>query len=699
MLLRTRILLLVAAALLLVGASVGVPAWMLLDEQAQQVSEVRRQRQGAEMARVLDEFARPLADAARALASDSGFAAAVSRRDTPALRTMLARWRDERTEGEAILRAEVVARGNQLLAAVPAWSADEPLVRSSVLIRDLQPSETVRGIEIDPLGGAPWLALVLRMEAGLISVAAPLDPPLRHLATRLGAAGAGAAGLEGQPLASSTEGFWESLSQFGRNRADELAFRGAAGERLVLVTTELRSAAGAPAARLLVVQDGTAEFQRQELLTIASIGIFVGVVLLTCLLLYRTLRDTLAPLTSLSRTLRSLASGDIFASANVPRRNDEVGEIGRALESLRDSGLALDRMKTRDRVSTRRQQALIGAELSRLASVLEGAEREEADAMLRRLERSPEAAGAVLAEAFERMAAGVLARHHRLTELLEARTRDLEVVRAALAERMQLNRLREELEVARNLQLSSLPSSFPDHPGFRVYAAMLPAKEVGGDFYDFLMVDDRHLAVFIGDASGKGVGAAMFIAMARSLLRSAVVRGASPAEALAQANEVLSADNPTMMFATAFVAILDVGTGTLRFANAGHNLPYLQLRNGRNVWLRGTQGIALGVMEGFKYGSDEIALAEGDTLLLYTDGVTEAVDPEGQFYGEARLATLVAPGLRPKAGPAGLVSAVFADVAAFAREEPQADDITLLCLTLCATAAVARSALAAVEGG
>ena len=687
MLLRTQILLLVSAALLLVGFSVGVPAWMLLRSQAEEMAELRRERQAAQMDRVLDEAARPLADAARELAGSPAFAEMIATRDAQGLRAMLGRWRDAQAEKNIpIARADITARGNQVLAAIPAYQAGEAIVRNGMLLRDIQPGETARGVVVDGQGGTPWLVVALRLDLILVSVAAPVDPSLRQVAARLGAAGAGMSALDDRALPGATDGFWDGLREPGRARAAEIVFRGAEGERRLLVTTQLNSPDGVPAGKLLVAQDVTDEFLRQELLALASAGIFLSIVLLACLLVYRRLQVTLDPLTSLSRTLRALASGDIFASAEAPRRKDEVGEIARALDTLRDSGLALDRLKMRERILANRQQALIGAELMRLASVLDGPERHEAAAMMRRLERTPEAAGAILAEAFERMAAGVLARHHRLSDLLGERTRDLDIVRNALAERMQLNRLREELELARSLQLSSLPSSFPADPRFRLHAAMLPAKEVGGDFYDFLLLDERRLAIFIGDASGKGVGAALFIAMARSLLRSAVARGASPAEALAQANDVLSTDNPTMMFATAFVGVLDLASKRLSFANAGHNPPVLMPWDGRPDWMRGAAGIALGVMEGFEYESGEIVLRPGDTLLLYTDGVTEAIASDGGFYGEERLSALAAGTTKD---PAALVAAVFADVADFAQDEPQADDITLLGLTLVAAPAPA----------
>ena len=207
---------------------------------------------------------------------------------------------------------------------------------------------------------------------------------------------------------------------------------------------------------------------------------------------------------------------------------------------------------------------------------------------------------------------------------------------------------------------------------------MVPAKEVGGDFCDLVMLDDNRLLLMIGDASGKGVGAAIFIAMARSLLRAAMGRGATPSEALAQANDTLAADNPTLMFATAIVAVLDCCTGLMTYANAGHNAPRCRRSNGREAELPVETGIALGVMDGIDFVDQVLQLEAGDHLLMFTDGVTEAVGPGDTMFGDARLAAIVADPTYCE--PARLVEAVAHSVEAFEETEPQADDITMVAL-------------------
>jgi sigma-B regulation protein RsbU (phosphoserine phosphatase) len=192
------------------------------------------------------------------------------------------------------------------------------------------------------------------------------------------------------------------------------------------------------------------------------------------------------------------------------------------------------------------------------------------------------------------------------------------------------------------------------------------------------MLDENRLLLMIGDASGKGVGAAIFIAMARSLLRAAMGRGATPGEALAQANDTLAADNPTLMFATAIVAVLDCRTGLLTYANAGHNAPRRRSADGREGEVPVDIGMALGVMDGIDFADMTLQLEAGDYVLMFTDGVTEAVGPGETFFGDARLAAIVADPANSE--PAHLVEAVAQSVEVFAETEPQADDITMVAL-------------------
>jgi sigma-B regulation protein RsbU (phosphoserine phosphatase) len=241
--------------------------------------------------------------------------------------------------------------------------------------------------------------------------------------------------------------------------------------------------------------------------------------------------------------------------------------------------------------------------------------------------------------------------------------------------------LRQELDFARELQLSSLPQIFPPFPDrteFQIHASMVPAKEVGGDFYDFFLIDHSHLGFVIGDASGKGVPAAMFIAITRSLIKAVAPLSGTPGECLAFVNTMLSRDNPQTLFATCFYAVLDVRTGEVAFCNAGHPPPLILRADGKVDAIRDVSGVALGVMEDLDYDTGSFMLAPDDTVLLYTDGVTEAQDIADKLYDEPRLIADLGNhgGLAPKE----VIAAVQRAVEGFVGEAPQFDDITMLSL-------------------
>ena len=243
-------------------------------------------------------------------------------------------------------------------------------------------------------------------------------------------------------------------------------------------------------------------------------------------------------------------------------------------------------------------------------------------------------------------------------------------------------RIAAELSIAATIQSSMLPCIFPPFPErteFDIFADMHPAKEVGGDFYDFFFTDEDHLWIVIADVSGKGVPAALFMVIAKTLLKNQSGFTASPAEVLTIVNDQLSENNEAGMFVTVFIASLTISTGELTFANAGHNFPLLY-RDGAWHWLKTKPGLVLAGMEGLCYREYQETLSKGDRLFLYTDGVTEAQSPAGELYGNQRLQdTLNTPGL-PAERNEILIARVQADIDRFAAGEPQADDITMLSL-------------------
>lgn len=248
-------------------------------------------------------------------------------------------------------------------------------------------------------------------------------------------------------------------------------------------------------------------------------------------------------------------------------------------------------------------------------------------------------------------------------------------------------RLRNELKIAGDIQLSMLPRSFKDiaSPEARRHvdlaAGVKPAKEAGGDLYDFFFLDDHHLCFLVGDVSDKGMPAALFMTVALSVLRAraTVDYVQCPQEILRQTNELLITQNSACQFVTLFLGILDIRSGRLVFSDGGHNHPFLKRAGGIPQMLSYGGGIALGIAPGAEYTREEMFLEPGDVLYLYTDGVTDAVAADDSFYGEERLAGMLA-GVPPASPAAEWVESSMQSVFDFATGAPQADDITVLAL-------------------
>ncbi|MGG5823536.1 PP2C family protein-serine/threonine phosphatase [Falsiroseomonas sp. HW251] len=265
-----------------------------------------------------------------------------------------------------------------------------------------------------------------------------------------------------------------------------------------------------------------------------------------------------------------------------------------------------------------------------------------------------------------------------LTVTLNRAVDHIRSVRAALQARDALLAVQEELAVARRMQLAILPQPLPDTPSRELRGFMQAAREVGGDFYDFFHLPDGRLGLVIADVSGKGVSAALFMAVTRTLLRMVALSGDDPAQCLSTVNDLLAADNPELMFVTAHYAVLDPATGLLEYASAGHPPPLLIGAGDAPRELAGCDGIMLGIEPGYEYPLRRLTLAPGDVLFLFTDGVTEAVDPANRFFGKERLAEALAchRGLQCP----DVLAAVVREVTEFAGSAPQADDITCLAL-------------------
>ena len=236
-----------------------------------------------------------------------------------------------------------------------------------------------------------------------------------------------------------------------------------------------------------------------------------------------------------------------------------------------------------------------------------------------------------------------------------------------------------ELNMATEIQTGMLPSifpAFPERPEFDIHASMDPAKEVGGDFYDFFMIDDDHLGMVIADVSGKGVPAALFMMSSKILINDHALMGGSPAEILERVNKQVCANNDAHMFVTVWLGILEISTGKLTTASAGHEYPIINT-TGKYVLLKDKHGLAIGAFEMSKYKNTELQLKKGDSIFVYTDGVAEATDANNQLFGTDR--TVEALNAIPKgASQKEILAGVRAAVDAFVKEAPQFDDLTMV---------------------
>jgi sigma-B regulation protein RsbU (phosphoserine phosphatase) len=268
-----------------------------------------------------------------------------------------------------------------------------------------------------------------------------------------------------------------------------------------------------------------------------------------------------------------------------------------------------------------------------------------------------------------------------VTDITERKRAEAALEEAHQIIKDQRDRMEDELNIGREIQMSMIPlvfPPFPDHSEFSVFAALEPAREVGGDFYDYYFIDEERLCFCIGDVSGKGVPAALFMAMAKTVIKSRAADDHSTASILTHVNDELSADNEKCMFVTIFSGILNIRTGELLYTNAGHNPPYIKRKDGALQCLDQRHGPVIGAVEGMVYAEGRDTMVPGDLLLLFTDGVTEAMDVEDRLFSEHRLEQLLTSMDTDDADK--VVDGTVVAVKAFAGEAEQADDITVLAL-------------------
>ena len=257
--------------------------------------------------------------------------------------------------------------------------------------------------------------------------------------------------------------------------------------------------------------------------------------------------------------------------------------------------------------------------------------------------------------------------------------RKLEEKHRVEAEKQRVNN---ELQMANRIQMSMLPHEFPPFPDrneFDIYANMSPAREVGGDFYDYFMIDDDHMCLVIADVSGKGIPASLFMMNCKVVLQTIAKTGLSVKDILHRVNDTICSNNQLEMFVTVWIAVLEISTGKLTAANAGHEYPVVKHKGGYFKLFKDKHGFVLGGMAETVYQEYELQLQPGDKIFVYTDGVTEATNKDKEMFGLDRLLTAI--NIEPEAAPEQIVSNVGKAVDDFVQDAEQFDDLTMLCLS------------------
>ncbi len=279
--------------------------------------------------------------------------------------------------------------------------------------------------------------------------------------------------------------------------------------------------------------------------------------------------------------------------------------------------------------------------------------------------------------------------HQEINRTSQALNEQMDTIRRMERERMEQEnrikeqeRIREKLHTAREIQMSALPHTFPPFPErkeFDLFARMVPARDVGGDFYDFFLIDDDHLCLVIADVSGKGIPGSLFMMLSKRIIEDSARLELNAAEILEKTNNSLCDNNQAGMFVTVWLGILELSTGKLTAANAGHEYPAIQKKGGAFVLYKDKHGFVVGGMEGTRYREYELHLAPGDKIFVYTDGVPEATAGSGEMFGTERMTAAL--NTRANGSPEDILSAVEQAVDAFVGDAEQFDDLTMMCLT------------------
>lgn len=690
MLLRTRVIMLVLLSFVLVIAGMLVTG--LWNERL--VAELRDgdilRGQETLWRELLQARLRIMRAALARIARDSPLAGAVAGENRAALADIATGYLTTLQAEGAISRIEILGRDGEALynsGSELFWSASISADQIDAVLRH---GETVSGLANN--ANRRLVALVAapitvesppgsaRRAVGVAILSFDVMPNLDAMWQNTGAAVL-LVNRRGRLIQGTDPQLWEQIQRSGSlSRQREMQVVAVADRMFAVTRIPVSGISQSRIADLITLRDVTTGYQRQRAIRLTTLAIMAGVLGVILLALFHYLRNAFRPLNQAVAVLDALARGDTLRTIEGATRADEIGNIAQAVEVFREHMIALDSMKRAREQQRRRQQRFIRQEMTRLAETLEPGARSAVLEDLTEIEAESRRAidsGAVsenlgmLATAFGHMTTRVREQHQQLDGLIRE-------LREALKTKTQYIALQQELDIAREIQRAMLPKAFPARAEVEIFGAMIPAKEIGGDFYDFFVLDEHRVGVAIADVSGKGVPAALFMAIAKTLLRATALFRAAPGACLAKLNDLLCENNDQELFVTVFYGILDSRNGQFRYANGGHNPPLHIRADGVVTPLPMTGGLALAILDHRDYAEAVMNLAAGDSLYFYTDGVTEAMDSDGVEFTAQRLIQLLHGWNTVPAQdiPQRVIHAVHA----FERGAAQADDITSVVL-------------------
>lgn len=670
MLLRTRITVWVAAGFVALTGLLSGTALLRESILHDRIAQATRAGQAALWNEVVDVELAALSGSLQRLVQTANFGLSVS---TNAHGDAL----------QALQRAGLTVQGSNANAFVMVVGANrEPLFAAGVaatatvvdatVIDKVLTGQPASGLRILPTGEAHLVsAEVLNTGTGraVLIVGRSAQSALMRLARHLGGE-ASLITVRGHLAASTAPALHKAVALGVSPRVPTFQEVDVDARSYMVSGVPINEVSGNPAGSLVLMEDVTTSRADSRQLVQWTLVSALALVLIGIVVLNSLLWRSFKPLQTAIDALKALSRGD--AHVQLQRgRSDEIGQIADAVVVFRQHAQDLIANRAlRERIR-RRQEAVIQREIHVLSAVSDSTDDDKLLASLGDDVHAtrPDDSLRRLAMVLSGMSGRIVRQQNILTSMVAE-------LREALSVKTQYIALQHELEIAAKMQSAILPKRFVPRSGLSICASMTPAKEIGGDFYDYFELDAHRVAMTVADVSGKGVPAALFMAVSRTLLRAVAKFSDDPADCMSQLNGLLATDNDQMMFVTLFYAVIDTRNGEVTYANAGHNPPYVLRSQGHLEQVPPTQGIALAVFDGMVFEVGHLTLAPGDGLFMFTDGVTEAFNPEGAMYGDKALEALLSEHIN---SPVDIVPGVIqAAVNAFEAGGPQTDDITCL---------------------